>query len=46
MASEEFFDKFCKGQMEDSMDFVEWGNDYQHYMEISLEIERGLRHVA
>ena len=29
MASEEFFDKFCKGQMEDSMDFVEWGNDYQ-----------------
>ena len=30
MASEEFFDKFCKGQMEDSMDFVEWGNDYQY----------------
>jgi len=46
MASEEFFDKFCKGQMEDSIDFVEWENDYQHYMEISLEIERCLRHVA
>jgi len=46
MASEEFFDKFCKGQMEDSIDFVEWGNDYQYYMKISLEIEKGLRHVA
>ena len=46
MASEEFFDKFSKGQMEDSMDFVEWSNDYQHYIEISLAIEKGLRHVA
>ena len=46
MTSEDFFDKFSKGQMEDSMDFVEWGNDYQHYMEISLGIKKDLRHVA
>lgn len=34
MSSEEFFDKFSKGQSEDSEDFVEWANDYQHYMAI------------
>jgi hypothetical protein len=45
IASEEFFDKFCKGQMEDSVDFVEWANDYQHYMAIRFEIERHLLHV-
>ena len=46
MASEEFFDKFSKGQSEDSEDFVEWANDYQHYMAIRREIESQLQHVA
>lgn len=39
MTSEEFFDKFSKGQLEDSEDFVEWANDYQHYVAIRREIE-------
>ena len=39
MTSEEFFDKFSKGQLEDSEDFVEWANDYQHYVTIRREIE-------
>ncbi len=39
MTSEEFFDKFSKGQSEDSEDFVEWANDYQHYVAIRREIE-------
>ena len=46
MASEEFFDGFSKGQSEDSEDFVEWANDYQHYMAIRREIERHLEYVA
>jgi len=46
MASEEFFDEFSKGQLEDSVDFVEWSNDYQHYMAIRHEIEGHLQHVA
>jgi len=46
MASEEFFDKFSKGQSEDSEDFVEWANDYQHYMAVRREIEGQLQHVA
>ncbi len=46
MTSEEFFDKFAKGQSEDSEDFVEWANDYQHYVAIRREIEAHLQHVA
>ncbi|KHE90883.1 MAG: hypothetical protein K8F52_05995 [Candidatus Scalindua rubra] len=39
MTSEVFFDKFSKGQLEDSEDFVEWANDYQHYIAVRCEIE-------
>ena len=46
MTSEEFFSGYEKGRREDSMDFVEWANDYQHYLAIRVEIEKQLRHVA
>ena len=46
MASEEFYNRFSKGQSEDSEDFVEWANDYQHYIAIRREIEAQLQHVA
>ena len=46
MSSEDFFDQFSRGQMEDSSDFVEWANDYRHYMALRLEMERQLTHVA
>jgi len=46
MVSEEFSDKFQKGQLEDSVDFVEWANDYQHYVAIRFKIEGYLRNVA
>ena len=46
MTSEEFFDKFSKGKSEDSEDFTEWANDYQHYMAMRREIEAQIQHVA
>ena len=46
LTSEEFFDNFSKGKLEDSSDFIEWSNDYQHYLAIRAEIEGQLRHVA
>ena len=46
MPSEKFFDKFCKGQMEDTIDFIEWANDYRHYMAIRREIESHLQNAA
>ncbi len=46
MASEDFFDKYSKGQLDDSADFIEWANDYQHYLALRFEIERQIQHVA
>ena len=46
MASEEFYDKFSKGYMNDSIEFTEWANDYQHYLAVYHKLEKQLRHVA
>ncbi|MGC8495381.1 MAG: antitoxin TumA [Syntrophobacteraceae bacterium] len=46
MTSEDFYDRYQRGQKEDSIDFVEWANDYQHYLGIRSKIEEHLRHVA
>lgn len=46
MSTENFFDKFTKGLMDDSIDFVEWANDYRHFMTIKFELEKFRRHVA
>ena len=46
MATEDFFDKFSKGQMDDSIDFIEWSNDYQHYLSIRFEIEKQIQNAA
>ena len=32
MDSETFYGHYRKGQMPDDADFVEWANDYQHYL--------------
>lgn len=44
--SEEFFYGFTKGKTEDSKDFVEWANDYQHYLALRQEIATQLRHAG
>ena len=46
MPSETFSDKFNKGQLDDRIDFIEWTNDYEHFLDINIEIEEPLRHVA
>lgn len=46
MESEEFFDRFTKGQTEDSEDFTEWANDYQHYLDIRQEVDTRLYHAV
>jgi hypothetical protein len=46
MESEEFFDRYKKGESEDSEDFIEWANDYQHYLSIRQDLETKLQHVA
>jgi hypothetical protein len=44
--SEDFFDKFRKGEMEDSADVVEWANDYRHFLALRSEMEDRLRNAA
>ncbi|QTA90824.1 antitoxin TumA [Desulfonema magnum] len=46
MDSEDFFHKYGKGLAEDTADFVNWSNDYQHYMAVRNEIERQLKNAA
>ena len=46
ISSEDFFDKFQKGQMEDSVDFTEWSNDYKNFIELKLDLEKHLNHAA
>ncbi len=46
MASEDFYDKFSKGLLDDSIEFIEWANDYRHYLAIYRKLEKQLRHVA
>jgi hypothetical protein len=42
MSSADFYVRYQKGEMGDSVDFVEWAGDYQHYLEIKDELERRL----
>ncbi len=46
LESETFFDQYSKGKIEDSKEFVEWSNDYQHYLSIRFEIESVLQNAA
>jgi hypothetical protein len=44
--SEDFFNRYTKGLLSDEADFVEWANDYRHYLALHLEVASRLRYVA
>ena len=46
MTSEDFFHRYSNGQMEDSIDFVEWSNAYEHFISIRKSLEKQIRHAA
>jgi len=46
MDSETFFDQYSRGQLPDDILFVEWANDYRHYLELRQELEQRLHDVA
>lgn len=46
LSSEDFFNQFHKGQIEDEIDFVEWANDYQNLLALKAEIEERLSYAA
>ena len=46
MDSEEFFDRYSKGQLADEVAFVEWANDYRHFLGLRQDVEKLLQNVA
>ena len=38
MDSEEFFDRYRRGKLSDDAVFVEWANDYRHYLELRQKL--------
>jgi len=46
LKSENFFDQFTKGLLDDRIDFVEWSNDYQNFLALKFELEERLSHAA
>jgi hypothetical protein len=46
MDSENFYDNYQKGLVEDNSTFIDWANDYQHYLSLRLNLEQRLKHAA
>ena len=42
MDSEQFFDQYSRGQLPDDVVFVEWANDYRHYLELRYEVKEAV----
>lgn len=46
MDSEEFFDQYSRGQLSDDAVFVDWANDYRHYLQLRQRLAKSLPDVA
>ena len=46
MSSEDFYDRYVKGQAGDSKDFIEWANNYLHYLDLRQDVDIQLRHAG
>jgi len=44
--SEEFFHQYRQGKTSDEVEFIEWANDYQHYLTLRQEVEQHLSYAA
>ena len=46
MDSEEFFDRYGRGRLSDDAVFVDWANDYRHYLQLRQKLAKSLPDVA
>lgn len=46
MDSEDFFNQYSQGFLSDDIPFIEWANDYQHYLTLHQELSEKLNYVA
>ena len=46
MDSEAFFDRYSRGQLSDDEVFVDWANDYRHFLQLRQELAKNLPDVV
>ena len=46
MDSENFFHQYHQGTLSDDEVFIEWANDYRHYLALRQELEERLNYAA
>jgi hypothetical protein len=46
MNSEDFFYQYNQGILSDDVLFIEWANDYRHFLALRQEIEQKLSYAA
>jgi hypothetical protein len=46
MTSDIFFDQYKRGLLSDDIAYIEWSNDYHHYLALHHELGNLLRHAA
>lgn len=46
MDSEEFFYQYNQGQLSDEAVFIDWANDYRHYLGLHQTLEKQLQVVC
>ncbi|MDJ1185316.1 antitoxin TumA [Roseofilum casamattae] len=46
LSSEEFFRQYDRGLFSDEIQFVEWANDYRHFLALRQELEERINHAA
>lgn len=46
MNSEDFFYQYSHGILSDDVLFIQWANDYRHYLALLQELEAKLNYVA
>ena len=46
MGAEGFYQCYCQGQLGDDAVFIEWANDYRHYLALRQELDERLNHAA
>lgn len=44
--SEDFYNQYNQGMLSDDAIFIEWANDYHHYLALRLELEQRLNYAA
>jgi hypothetical protein len=46
MDSEDFYNHYNQGKLSDDIMFIEWANDYRHYLALHQDLEQKLNHAA